>query len=193
MLTGNKVTLTPAEIKDKEAVYQWCFHSETTKYHSGPPSYPNVLIATEAEFFEDYQEYYFTGAQPQNGRGFLILHAGEPIGFISYSSFHLKDGIAELDIWLNREIHCGKGFGTDAIVTLGDHLHETLGIQKLMMRPSRKNIAAVKSYEKAGFTQSSQDLADYLLEEYLTLYAEGDYGAEETVTLIKTFPSTALS
>lgn len=25
------------------------------------------------------------------------------------------------------------------------------------------------------------------------LYAEGDYGAEETVTLIKTFPSTALS
>lgn len=34
MLTGNKVTLTPAEIKDKEAVYQWCFHSETTKYHS---------------------------------------------------------------------------------------------------------------------------------------------------------------
>ncbi len=56
-----------------------------------------------------------------------------------------------------------------------------------------KNIAAVKSYEKAGFTQSSQDLADYLLEEYLDLYAEGDYGAEETVTLIKTFPSTALS
>lgn len=138
MLTGNKVTLTPAEIKDKEAVYQWCFHSETTKYHSGPPSYPNAPIATEAEFFEDYQEYYFTGAQPQNGRGFLILHAGEPIGFISYSSFHLTDGIAELDIWLNREVHCGKGFGTDAIVTLGDHLHETFGIQKLMMRPSRK-------------------------------------------------------
>lgn len=62
-----------------------------------------------------------------------------------------------------------------------------------MMRPSRKNIAAVKSYEKAGFTQSTQDLADYLLEEYFALYAEGDYGAEETVTLIKTFPSTALS
>ena len=51
MLTGNKVTLTPAEIKDKEAVYQWCFHSETTKYHSGPPSYPNAPIATETEFF----------------------------------------------------------------------------------------------------------------------------------------------
>ena len=52
----------------------------------------------------------------------------EPIGFISYSSFHLKDGIAELDIWLNGKFIAAK-IGTDAIVTLGDHLHETFGIQ----------------------------------------------------------------
>ncbi len=52
MLHGNRQQshFNPAEIKDKEAVYQWCFHSETTKYHSGPPSYPNAPIATEAEF-----------------------------------------------------------------------------------------------------------------------------------------------
>lgn len=26
-------------------------------------------------------------------RGFMILHSGKPVGFISYSSFHLKPGL----------------------------------------------------------------------------------------------------
>ena len=189
MIKGQKIELIPATLKDAENVYQWCFHSETTKSHAGFPDYPNVPIVTREEFFDSYhyQEYYFTGSQPKKGRGFLVLHNSEPVGFISYSCFHLKKGKAELDIWLNCEAHCGKGFGTDAVATLGECLNKTLNIKELIMRPSAKNIRANKSYEKAGFQKSDKSPSEYLLRKYISVYGDGDYGADESALLIKTF------
>ena len=189
IIKGKKVELVPVELRDKENVYQWCFHSETTKSHSGVPDYPNVPIMTREEFFDGYhyKEYYFTGSQPQKGRGFLILYNGESVGFISYSCFHLKKGRAELDIWLNCEAHCGKGFGTDAVVAFGEHLNKTLNIRELIMRPSVKNARANKSYEKAGFKKSDKNPSEYLLKKYISVYGDGDYGADESALLIKTF------
>jgi len=51
MIKGNKVELVPAELSDKQRVYDWCFHSETTKSHSEPLDYPENPIATWEEFF----------------------------------------------------------------------------------------------------------------------------------------------
>jgi len=122
-----------------------------------------------------------------NGRGFLICHNGEPVGFISYTCFHLKEGLAELDIWMNCEANCGKGFGTDAIITLSEHLNKALGIHGLIMRPSIKNARANKSYEKAGLRQSELSPSEYLLPDYVSVYGDGDYGAEESALLVKSF------
>ncbi len=117
---------------------------------------------------------------------FIILHSGEPVGFVSYSSFHLKKGMAELDIWMNSEANCGKGFGTDALIALGEHLNKALGIRELIMRPSVKNARAIKSYEKAGFIQSDKRPEEYLLSECVALFGDGDYG-DESALLMKAF------
>ena len=53
MIQGTKITLTPALPCHKQAVYEWCFHSETTKCHSGPPDYPEAPIAAPEEFFRE--------------------------------------------------------------------------------------------------------------------------------------------
>ena len=77
MIKGDKVELVPAGFSDMQRVYDWCFHSETTKSHAGPPDYPEHPIATWEEFFDEgYMEYFFTGAQPESGRGFMIVHGG---------------------------------------------------------------------------------------------------------------------
>ncbi len=189
LIKGNNVDLVPASIEDKNEVYEWCFHSEITKSHAGPPDYPNAPIATSEEFFDaesGYADYYFTGERPQDGRGFIILHNGEPVGFVSYSSFHLKNGMAELDIWMNSEANCGKGFGTDALIALGDYLDKALGMRELIMRPSIKNARAIRSYAKAGFIQSDKRPEEYLLAECVALFADGDYG-DESAMLVKTF------
>ena len=185
MIKGNAIDLVPATLDDRQKIYDWCFHSETTKFHAGPPDYPDVHIPTFEEFYDDYVDYFFTGSAPNDGRGFIILHDGEPVGFISYSSFHLKPHKAELDIWMNCEANCGKGFGTDALVSLGNYLNKELGVRELIIRPSVKNIYAIKSYKKSGFEESDIPACDYLLDEYVSLYGDGDYGTNETALLIK--------
>lgn len=186
MIKGDKVKLIPATLADRQNVYDWCFRSETTKSHSGPPDFPDIPIATYEQFCDTYYvEYYFTGAKPQDGRGFLIISGEEPVGFISYSCFHLKPDTAEFDIWMNSEANCGKGFGVDALVALGGCLHQTMGICELIIASSTKNIRAVRAYEKAGFVKSRQPMRDFLLDEYIPLYGEGDYGTDGTALLVK--------
>lgn len=99
----------------------------------GPPDYPEIAIASYQEFCDDYyEEYYFTGAYPEKGQGFLIMNRQEAVGFISYSTYNLKPSSAELDIWMKNETNCGKGFGNDALCTLSDYLQEELKNQSFI-------------------------------------------------------------
>jgi diamine N-acetyltransferase len=190
MIKGNKIVLIPATIADRQNAYEWCFHSETTKSHSGPPDYPENPISTMKEFFDadhGYADHYFTGEHPEKGQGFIITYDGEPVGFISYSAFHLQPHKAEMDIWLKSEAACGKGYGTDAIIALGDYLNQHLGIMELIMRPSLKNLRANRSYEKAGLFSSGMRPEEYLLPEYVEVFGDGDYGEGKTALLVKRF------
>ena len=53
--------------------------------------------------------------------------------------------------------------------------------------PSSKNVRAIKSYEKVGFKKSAKVMSDFLLDEYVSLYGDGDYGIDETALLVKRF------
>ena len=79
MIKGNKVELVPARLEDRKKVYEWCFHSETSKSHSGPPNYPDMHIPDYEEFCDDYMDYFFTGSEPTKGRGYFIMHNEEPV------------------------------------------------------------------------------------------------------------------
>jgi len=187
MIAGKTVTLMPATLADRARVYAWGFQSETTAAHSGPPHYPDIEIPTYEAFCADYVNYFFQDSAPEKGRGYLILHGGEAVGFISYTSFHLKPYRSELDIWMSREAHCGKGLGTDAVATLAEYLNHTLGVREVLMRPSRRNLRAVAAYKKAGLKESDAAPASYLRAEYLDLYGDGDYGADESLLLARRF------
>lgn len=191
MIKGEKVSLIPAALDDRQKIYEWCFQSETTKYHAGPPDYPNNPIPTYEEFYTSddggYTEYYFTGEKPKDGRGFLIVKQNEAIGFVSYCTFHLKQMVAELDIWMNTEANCGNGFGVDALASLGDFLNKEMDIRELIIAPSIKNTRAVRAYEKAGFKKTDKVMSEFLSDEYATLFGEGDYGVDETCILVKRF------
>lgn len=191
MIKGDRIELIPATLDDRQKIYEWCFQSETTKYHSGPPDYPNNPIPTYEEFYTSddggYMEYYFTGVKPKDGRGFLIINENAAVGFVSYCAFHLKPAIAELDIWMNAKANCGNGFGVDALISLGDYLNKEMDIRELIIAPSIKNIRAVRAYEKAGFKKTDKAMSEFLLDEYVTLFGDGDYGADETAILVKQF------
>jgi len=177
MIKGNKIELIPATLSNRRIVYEWGFASDITKFLAGPPHYPDQSIATWEEFCEDYVDYYFDDSQPEKGRGYIINFNGDYVGFISYSS---SLTYTELDIWMRDELNCGKGLGTDAIITLGNYLNKKMLARKLVIRPSIKNIRAIKAYLKAGFKKT--ELTNEQIE---TLYGEGDYGFAGDILLIK--------
>lgn len=186
MIKGNLVELVPASLDKRHDIYNWCFNADTSKYHAGE-EFQSIEIPTFEEFCEDYEDYYFTGEKIDHGRGFIIVADGVEVGFTNYACLHLKPYMAELDIWLNSEKHLGKGYGVDAITALCDYLHSQLGVKELILRPSRKNEGAVKSYKRAGFEEADITPSYYLLDEFVDVYGSGDYGEEETVTMIKRF------
>ena len=94
--------------------------------------------------------------------------------------------MAELDIWLKSESECGKGIGTQALKDTVDYLNKEFGIHKFLIRPSERNVRAIKSYQKAGFTYRNDKenvLRKYYKTEFFDTYKSGDYGFENTAVL----------
>jgi RimJ/RimL family protein N-acetyltransferase len=178
MIRGSLITLRPATLDDQRHVYEWMATSDITRSMIGPPVYDEAPIPTWDEFCADYVTLFFDGSQPDFGRSFIIEVAGEACGHVSYSEVDLSRGKAELDIWLRSESFCGRGYGTDALLTLTRHLHETLGFTEFIMRPSARNQRAIKAYAKAGF-----DRTPLTTEEQAALYGPTEH--HDTVVLCK--------
>lgn len=85
---------------------------------------------------------------------FIMLEreTGEAVG-----SAYLRDidhiaKKAEYGIFIGEESACGKGYGTEAAGIMISFAFKELGLSKLTLRVLEKNMRAIKSYEKAGFS-----------------------------------------
>ncbi len=165
IIHGKLVTLRPAIPQDRKPIFEWLTNSDLTSQMMGPPTYPDSKIPTWEEFVVDYTEYFFDSSQPLLGRCFVIEVNSEPVGQINHDKIYPPDNTTELDIWLKSSLYTGKGYGTDALITLCDYLTKTFDCQKFTISPSRRNINAIKAYKKAGFIETDiaidPTMADY--------------------------------
>ena len=190
MIRGQQITIGPSKLDDKRKVYEWLYLSETTKSHMGPPNFEDTPIPSCEEYCKDFKDYYFDGSIPEDGQLWIIKYGDYEIGAICYSSFHLKGKSAELDIWMGSEKYCGKGLGSESIKVFCDYLIQKYEVERFIIRPSKRNIRAVKAYEKAGFMRVLDEdkqkvVKEYLLDEYLDMYGQGDYGIGDDIVLIR--------
>lgn len=181
------IDLRYARLDEKKVCYEWLCESDTTRCHMGPPDYPEIPIPTWEEFQDDFEDFYFKEEGRALGAVLMIQSDSEIIGCICYASFHLRPGSAELDIWFKSLDVCGKGQGPQAIRLLMERLSHERGIRRFLIRPSEKNIRAIRAYEKAGFTRARDKqvaVESFLLEEFSERYGAGDYGWENTAVLV---------
>lgn len=94
-------------------------------------------------------------------RCYIILLGDTPIGYIQYYNYYtipeheqlagLPTSLAAFDLFIGEEKYTGRGIGSAALrlflETYSDQQYEYAFAQ-----PERKNRAAVRAYEKAGFT-----------------------------------------
>jgi aminoglycoside 6'-N-acetyltransferase len=82
---------------------------------------------------------------------FAIEVDGDVVGLVQY---HEEDDPmyrhAGIDLFLAEAAH-GRGLGTDAVRTMARHLIEDRGHHRLVIDPAADNVAAIRTYEKAGF------------------------------------------
>jgi len=181
------IELRKATIKDRRKAYQWLYFSDFSGFLNQLQGYTSDNLPSYGEFQSDYEDYFFTGSQEEKGRCYIIVSRKngktEDMGIISYTSFHLLDKITEFDIWLKGSSYTGQGYGTQAILQLASTIKD-MGYDKVIMRPSKHNKMAIKSYKKAGFVIEGLEPSIYYLPEYVNEFAEGDYGLGGDVFMV---------
>lgn len=79
-----------------------------------------------------------------------------PVGSVYFRDIDRDNRRAEYGIFIGEEAAAGKGYGTAAAKGAVAYARDVLGLHKLMLRVFADNIAAVRSYEKAGFVQEGR-------------------------------------
>lgn len=173
------IELRKATINDRRKAYRWLYFSDFSDFLNQLQGYTSDNLPSYGEFKSDYDDYFFNGSQEEKGRCYIIVSRKngktEDIGIISYTSFHLLDKITEFDIWLKGSSYTGHGYGTKAILKLASTIKD-MGYDKVIMRPSKHNKMAIKSYKKAGFVIEELEPSIYYLPEYVDEFADGDCG-----------------
>lgn len=162
LIRGEKVALRRAQPADAERAYEWLALSELTPLALGPPLYPDLPIPSRESFDALYPPSLFAVGNPYDGRALIISVAGEDAGVLLYGDVRLLQGAVELAIWLAEKRFRGNGYGSEALRLACHWLHETLGVDTFVLRPSRRNVRALRAFRRAGFRSVQTDAAQVL-------------------------------
>jgi diamine N-acetyltransferase len=182
---GRRVALRRAQPADAPQAWRWLAQSELTPRRLGPPLFPDHPPPSFAAFRNDFAPYYFDGSLPYEGRGFVIrcLADGRHVGFIAHDRLDLANDVASLDLWLADVRAAGRGFGSESASLLCAWLQAQRGISRFVLRPSRRNVRALRALRRAGFRET--DLPSAQVIDRLAL-PRGEYADE--VLLFRVLP-----
>lgn len=169
-----RVTLRPAILADRPAIYAWMARSDATAEMMGPPRFPDLPVETFAQFRADWDDACYRDGGPE--RLHVIEADGRDVGAIGDS---IAGDIAELDIWIGSRCDWGKGIGSAALRQRASMLFARGDVTMLVIRPSARNERAVAAYLKAGFAHYDRARHDV---QQLLLTCEPDY--EDAVILV---------
>lgn len=135
-LQGRRIRLRPVTREDRDRLVEIRATNEVRGWWRGDD--------LSAEFHEDLDRL----SVPQ----FAIMDEHDQvIGMIQYSEETDPDyRHASIDLYVDPSVH-RRGYGTDAIITLADHLFDERGHHRLTIDPSANNLAAIACYTRVGF------------------------------------------
>lgn len=124
---------------------------EPTRAEDGPALRAHHMTPEVSQWW-DLPDELFPLDEPEATR-FTIRVDGEIAGLIQYAEeLEPKYRSASIDLFLGPEYH-GRGIGTEAIRRVVALLQEERGHHRITIDPAAHNHAAIRCYEKAGFTR----------------------------------------
>lgn len=174
--SGKRVSLRRATLADRERAYRWLARSDATPKLMGPPFFSDRPVPDYERFCERFAPHLFDGTRPFDGRAFVLCNGdGTEVGCIAHGQVDLLNDVVEIEIWLAHAGLCGRGYGSEALTLLTDWLQESCGVNRFLLRPSRRNVRALRAIRRAGFRETDLPAAEVVRKLGL---APGDYGDE---------------
>ena len=146
MIAGDKIRLREKRLLDAQNDYAWQTDPELVHLDATPPltiSFPQYLSA-----YADELHY------PAPTRHLLAIETpdGKHIGNCVYYNTNETEEEAELGIMIGDSNYWGKGYGSDAIATLVNHVFSQTELERLYLKTLSWNQRAQKCFQKCGFT-----------------------------------------
>lgn len=139
---ADRVVLRPPEPIDYDLMFRWVNDEPTRR-----------LSSTFHEVTWEEHISWITSASEDQDREILLIvnsESAEPIGQIHVFGMSHVHRSCEFSIRIGREGHRGRGFGTDAVNALLEHLWAQ-SIHRVFLHVFEDNLRAIRTYKKCGF------------------------------------------
>ncbi|MCR6490264.1 GNAT family N-acetyltransferase [Amycolatopsis sp. OK19-0408] len=141
LITGSRVRLRPAAASDAARFEEILSHPEVARWWADAEE----PVAAQVSYLLDPDEGTTTYAIELDDADATVV--GIELAFEEADPQYRHAGI---DIAVHPDWQ-GKGFGSDAIRTLAEHLFTTGGHHRVVIDPAADNKAAIKLYQSLGF------------------------------------------
>jgi len=146
MIIGSKIILRDKELADAQDDYAWQIDPELVRLDAAP-----LLFTTFSQYLSDYtsEVHYF----PSTKHCFAVdTLDGKHIGNCSYYDINETKGEAELGIMIGNRDYWDKGYGSDAVASLLNHIFRGTNLKRVYLKTLDSNQRAQKCFQKCGFT-----------------------------------------
>ena len=160
MIIGNKVILREKRLSDARDDYTWETDYELAHLDAAP-----IVVSTFSQYLADYTEE-LRYPTPNSHRFGIDTLDGKHIGNCSYYNVSKFKGEAELGIMIGNRDYWDKGYGTDAITTLVNHVFSQTKLNRIYLKTLDINHRAQKCFPKCGFVpcgHMSRDGYDFVM------------------------------
>jgi RimJ/RimL family protein N-acetyltransferase len=160
--SGHKVVLRRAQPQDIGRAHRWLAASDLTSASMGAPWFPERPIPTLEQFLIRFPQHYFDGTRPFEGRALVLSSAANDVGILAWRRVDLMRDLVEIDIWLAGTEFCKQGIATEALELACTWLQTNYGANRFLLRPSRRNVRALRCARRAAFRETDFDAADVM-------------------------------
>jgi RimJ/RimL family protein N-acetyltransferase len=144
-IQGKRIVLRAKRLGDAPNDYRWRTDPELARLDAAAPlrmSYDQYLRMYEDEI---------NHASPWVRRFAIETVEGQQIGNCMYYDADFVKGQAELGILIGETEYWGKGYGTDAVSTLLEHVFTETPMRRVYLHTLEWNVRAQRSFAKSGF------------------------------------------
>ncbi len=154
MTNSTKISLRNKKLNDARNDYAWQADAELARLDAAPP-----LTVSFAHYLLDYT--WELQSSLQISRRFAVETLdGEHIGNCSYYNISETNNEAELGIMIGNRDYWDKGYGTDVISTLVNHIFRQTNLNRIYLKTVDSNARAQRCFTKCGFSPYGQMARD---------------------------------